>query len=497
MPPIILTTINARYYHTAFGLRYLMANLDEDVRAQTAIREFQVGQMPLQIAEALLAESPSVIGFGVYIWNVGAVTEAARIIKAVRPEITIVLGGPEISHEYESTELFALADFLIRGEGETAFAELSRALLGGERPAKKVMEPQSPEPGGLAHPYDLYSDEDIARRKIFVETSRGCPFRCEFCLSSIEATVREFPLEPFFANMARLIERGALEFIFIDRTVNLNVPRVLAILNFFSERWREGMHLHFEIVPDLLSATLLEAIAGFPTGALHLEVGLQTLNPEVQAAISRRQDIEKTMANLQYLGERTGAWIHADLIIGLPGETWESFAAGFDRLIAFGPQQVQVGVLKRLKGAPIARHTAAHGMAYSAQPPYEILQNRNIDFFQMQRLKRFARYFELYYNSGNFPESLGLLFASRASAFEAFMALSDFIWQRTGRTHELPLLTLARQLYEFLEPTCDGQALAGALNRDYHRLPGRREKLDFIPVAYHSACHVEYINGPA
>lgn len=489
MPSIILTTINARYYHTAFGLRYLLANLDEDVRAQTAIREFQVGQTPLQIAEALLAESPRIIGFGVYIWNVEAVTEVARVIRSVQPEIIIVLGGPEVSHEYESSALFALADYLIRGEGEEAFAALARALLQGERHEEKVIAPDPPEPAALALPYDFYSDEDIARRKIFVETSRGCPFRCEFCLSSLEGAVREFPLAPFFASMERLIERGAREFIFVDRTFNLNVPRVLAILDFFRERWREGMHLHFEIVPDRLSAPLIEAIGSFPQGALHLEVGLQTFNPQVQSAISRRQDIVKTMATLQRLRERTAAWVHADLIIGLPGESWESFALGFDRLLELRPQQVQVGVLKRLKGAAIARHTAAHGMVYSAQPPYEILQNNEIDFFRMQRLKRFARYFELYYNSGNFPESLELLFNSRDSAFEAFMALSDFIWERTGRTHEIPLLGLARQLYEFLKSDYDAQALAGALDRDYHRLPGRREKLDFIPAEYQPVLH--------
>lgn len=485
MPPIILATINARYYHTALGLRWLAANLGE-LTGQAAIREFQAGQSAAQIAEALLGERPQIIGLGVAIWNVTLLTEVARIIKAVRPGIAVVIGGPEASHEYEGTELFALADHLIRGEGERPFTALARALLRGERPAGKVIDDGPAELAALELPYDLYTAEDLARRKIFVEASRGCPFRCDFCLSSLDPCVREFPLEPFLAAMERLIGRGAREFIFVDRTFNLKHERVMRILDFFLERWREGMHLHFEIVPDRLSEELRQAIARFPAGGLHLEAGVQTLNAEVQEAISRRQDLEKTFENLEFLRRQTAAWIHADLIIGLPGESWDSFAAGFDRLLALRPQQIQVGVLKRLKGTPIARHTAAHAMVYSAQPPYEILQNDALDFFAMQRMKRFARYFELYYNSENFAESLGLLWRARPSAFEAFMALSDFIWARTGRTHELSLVNLARQLYEFLVQEAGGDAGAAAcaigeaLNRDFHRLPGRREKLDFM-----------------
>lgn len=481
MSSIILATINARYYHSAFGLRWLLANLGP-LRERAVIREFQLTQTPAQIVETLLADSPALIGLGVYIWNVTAITEVARILKAVRPDLPLVIGGPEASHKYESTELFALCDFLIRGEGEQSFAVLAQSLLAGGRPAQKVIDAAPPDLAALTLPYDLYTDEDIARRKVFVEASRGCPFRCEFCLSSLDPCVREFPLPPFFAALERLVERGAREFIFVDRTFNLNVPRVLAILDFFQSRWLDGMHLHFEIVPDRLGETLLQAIARFPAGALHLEVGLQTFNPVVQATISRRQDLERTLENMNYLINNTAAWVHADLIIGLPGESWESFGEGFDRLLTLRPQQIQVGVLKRLKGAPIARHSTAHAMVYSVPPPYEILQNDLIDFFQMQRLKRFARYFDLFYNSGNFPASLEMLWASHPSAFESFIAFSDFIWARTGRTHELALPALARHLFDYLvtRAGADPQAVAETINLDFHRLPGRREKLKLM-----------------
>jgi len=339
---------------------------------------------------------------------------------------------------------------------------------------------EPPELAALRLPHDAYTDEDIAQRTIYVEASRGCPFRCEFCLSSLDQHVREFPIEPFLEALERLLDRGARRFKFVDRTFNLRDERVHTILTFLQERWRDGMQVHFEIVPDRLSKALIARIKEFPAGGLRLEVGVQTFNPEVQAAISRRQDLDKTAANLRVLREETGAILHADLILGLPGEDWESIARGFDQLIALNPQEIQVGILKRLKGAPIARHVPVHALVFSPDPPYEILQTDRIVFMQMQRLKRFARYFELYYNSGNFTQSLALLWAGNASPFKAFMALSDGLWAATGRTHEFPLAFLARHLYRcLLDAGVDSpQRLAAIVKTDYHRRPGRTEKLD-------------------
>lgn len=481
-PAIILTTVNARYSHTAFGLRWLWANLGP-LRDRAAIREFTLNQPPLEIAEALLAENPRIIGFGVYIWNVALLTQVVQAIKAVQPDVVVVIGGPEVSYEYEGTALFAAADYLVRGEGDTAFARLAEAILSREGPAEKVVEPERPDLEALAPPYEAYTEEDLARRVVYVEASRGCPFGCEFCLSALEPGVREFPLDDFLAAMGRLMDRGARQFTFVDRTFNLRHERVEAILRFFLERWCEGMRLHLEIVPDRLTMAMLTLMAQFPPAGLHLEVGVQTFNPETQAAISRRQDMEKTVENLRFLREETGALIHADLVVGLPGESWDSFGAGFDRLVALGPQELQVGILKRLKGAPIARHTGPRAMAFAAHPPYEILQTDLLDFAQMQRLKRFARYFDLYYNSGNFPQGLPLLWRTLESAFEGFMAFSDFLWAATGRTHEFPLIQLVWHLHRFLVQAGvdEPEVIGRALKQDYRRIPGRRGKLDFGP----------------
>lgn len=478
--PILLTTLNARYSHAALGLRCLLANLGE-LAPLAAIREFHINQPPLQAAEALLAEEPQVIGLGVYIWNLPQATELAVAIKTVRPQTILVLGGPEVSHEYESLRIFQAADYLVRGEGECAFAALASELLAGRRPAQKVIDGGQPDLQTLALPYALYTGEDITHRRLYVETSRGCLFRCEFCLSSLDERVREFDLAAFFAAMEELIARGARQFHFVDRTFNLGEERAVRILEFFLERWGEGMDLHFEIVPDRLPAGLRAAIARVPEGGIHLEAGLQTLNPEVQANISRRQSLERTFDNLQFLREETRAWLHADLIIGLPGESWDSFAEGFDRTLALRPQQVQVGVLKRLRGAPIARHMGGHAMVYAEQPPYEILQTGLIPFARMQRLKRLARYFDLFYNSGNFARTLPLLWEGR-SPFAAFMALCDSLWQATGRTSELALLRLSRHLYEHIldQGHIEPDRLNEAIQADYYRCAGRREKLEFL-----------------
>jgi len=484
--PILLATVNARYGHTAFGLRWLWANLGS-LRERAAIREFHLEHPPLTIAEELLAEEPLVIGFGVYIWNVGILTQVVETIKGVRPDVVVVLGGPEAGHEYEGTALFEAADYLIRGEGETAFAELAHAVLEGRPPREKVIAREPPDLAQLVPPYDAYTEEDIAHRSIFVEASRGCPFRCDFCLSALDPRVREFPLGPFLEAMEGLIERGARRLTFVDRTFNLSEARVESILAFFRGHWRDGLQVHFEIVPDRLTDRMVDQMAWFPPAGLHLEVGVQSFNPEALATVGRHQDPGRLEENLRRLRSETGAFVHADLVVGLPGECWDSFAEGFDRLFALRPHEIQVGFLKRLKGAPISRHIATHALVFAGHPPYEVLQTGLLSFRQMQCLKRFARYFDRYYNAGNFPTALDLLWRTNPSPFRAFMAFADTLWSRTGQTHRLSLARLARELFHFLAHANRDttEAIAAAIEQDYHRIPGRKDKLRLLSESEH------------
>jgi radical SAM superfamily enzyme YgiQ (UPF0313 family) len=498
MPDIVLATLNAKFIHAAFGLRYLFANLGA-LQPRAAIAEFDINQRPLDIAEALLARAPKILGLGVYIWNVTETTAVVAAIKRVRPDIIIVLGGPEVSYETEGQELVRLADHVITGEGDLKFAEVCGELLAGgngspegnghapsRAPLPKIIPAEPPEFSRLALPYEYYTDADIAHRIIYVEASRGCPFTCEFCLSSLDIPVRAVPLETFLAAMQKLLDRGLKQFKFVDRTFNLNIATGRAILEFFLARHQPGNFYHFEMVPDRLPGELREVIARFPPGALQFEVGVQTFNPEVGQNISRRQNYERLADNLNFLRTHTSVHIHADLIAGLPGETVESFAAGFDRLIALGPQEIQVGILKRLRGTPIGRHDAEWQMIYHALPPYEILQNRLIDFATMQRLRRFAKYWELIGNSGNFVRATPLIWGGE-SPFAGFLRLSDWLYARLGRTDSIALARLTELVFAFLtaELKLASAGVAQVMAEDWQR--GGRHDVpeclrEFLPV---------------
>ena len=481
---IVLCTLNARYIHASLGLRCLLANMG-DLRASTALCEFTVARKPQEVVDelqALLGEPRSgarqIVGFGVYIWNVTQTNEVVRRLKATRPDVRVVLGGPEVSHEVERQEIVGLADFVITGWGDMSFPKLCKALLHGLRPLMKVIAGEQPGLDQIALPYAEYSDADLAHRVLYVEASRGCPFKCEFCLSSLDKTARAFDLDRFLAAIQTLHQRGARHFKFVDRTFNLRIDASLRILQFFLDRLpaagagqpSDDLFLHFEVVPDHLPERLKHMIAQFPPGVLQLEIGIQSFNPAVQQRISRRQDNDQTEANLHWLRTQSHAHLHTDLIFGLPGETLECFAAGFDRLYRLGPHEIQLGILKRLRGTPIARHSAEYAMLYDPRPPYAVLQTGVVDAAMLQRFTRFARYWGLVANSGRFRQTLSLwLDQGQASPFYAFLAFSDWLWLATQKTSKLSPEVLVDALFDYLCLGCGlpKQSVQQALLADY------------------------------
>lgn len=481
MTEIVLSTLNARYAHASLGLRYLRANLGE-WRERSQIREFVIGQKTEEIVERILDGNPRILGLGVYIWNVEESTRLVAQLKVVAPELVIVLGGPEVSFEIDEQRICALADYVITGWGDVSFTDLVRLLKsGGTPPSRIIAGVQAPLPA-IASPYAEYSDEDVGRRHLYVEASRGCPFKCEFCLSALDKTAWPFPLDVFLADLERLYARGARQFKFVDRTFNLKIDTSLAILDFFLDKIalapQDPPFVHFELIPDHLPERLKEAIARFPAGTLQFEIGIQSFDPVVQARVSRRQKNQVASDNIAWLREHSRAHLHVDLIAGLPGEDMQGFADGFDRLVKLAPHEIQFGILKRLRGAPISRHTAEYGLRFNPDPPYNILSTAAIDFATMQRLSRFSRYWDIVANSGRYQRTLSLLLED--SAFEKFLGFSDWLYAKTGQTHALAQERLVHLLHEFL---CNERMLApdevsDALIADY-RGTGGRSRLRF------------------
>jgi hypothetical protein len=504
-PDIILTTLNAKYIHPSLGLRYLLANMG-DLKPQTAIREFTIARKPREVFDELLAtldgqtpvperksRGPQIIGFGVYIWNVCQTLAVIRLLKAARPDILVILGGPEVSYETDEQEIIRLADHVITGWGDLSFARLCRALLQGPKPLMKIIAGEQPDLDRIVLPYTEYSDADLINRVVYVEASRGCPFKCEFCLSALDKTAWAFDLDRFLGEMDRLYRRGARNFKFVDRTFNLKTDIAVRILQFFLDRLAApasdasgaGLFVHFEAVPDHLPDQLKDLIERFPPGVLQFEVGIQTFTVEVQQRISRKQDNDKTDANLRWLLGHSNANLHTDLLFGLPGESLESFAAGFDRLYALGPQEIQLGILKRLRGTPIVRHTVEYRMVFDSAPPYALKESSTVDASTMQRVSRFARYWDLIANSGRFRNTLPLLLNEHAgdcedavagpepgaagSPFQAFLRFSDWLWQRTQKTSGLSPEYLVDVLFDYLcsRGTLPVPKLKAALLADY------------------------------
>jgi radical SAM superfamily enzyme YgiQ (UPF0313 family) len=469
MTTILLSTLNARYAHASLGLRYLLANMGA-LQDQTRLQEFVIGAKTTEIVEKLLSYSPRIIGFGIYIWNVEETTKVVAMLKRVAPHIVIVLGGPEVSYESTEQAIVQLADYLITGWGDVTFPALCGQILDGPQPLMKTHAGRQPPLDQLQLPYDLYSAEDIAHRTIYVEASRGCPFKCEFCLSALDKTAWPFDLERFLSEMESLYARGARLFKFVDRTFNLNIKTSLKIMQFFLDKLAahpdDPVFAHFELVPDHLPDALKEGISQFPPGALQFEIGIQSFNPDVQALVSRKQDNHKAAENIRWLCQHSTAHLHVDLIAGLPGEDVDSFARGFNQLYALQPHEIQFGILKRLRGTPIIRHTTPYGLIFDPHPPYTILATSLIDFPTMQRLVRFARYWDLVANSGRFANTLPLMLG--VAPFEHFMAFADWLYAKTDATHRIALDRLAGLVGQWLQTQgVTAQQATGVLTSDY------------------------------
>jgi len=443
---IILTTLNSRFIHASFGLRYLYANLHE-LQDDAKIIEFTINNQIQTIAEDILIHSPRIVGIGVYIWNASQVRELVEIIKKVSPETIIVLGGPEVSYlpirvNYDD------ADYIIQNEAEESFYTLCKQILSDNRPSGRIIQSTLPNLKELKLPYAYYLQEDIATRYTYVEISRGCPFLCEFCLSSMDEKVRSFSIDKVLEEFELLWIKGVRNFKFIDRTFNINIRAANKVLDFFLSK-DEMYHIHFEVIPDHFPESIKERLTHFAPGSLQFEIGIQTLNEEIANNISRPLFKDKIEENIKFLNDIKGVHMHLDLLVGLPGETLESFGKNLNKLVSLSDAEIQLGILKKLSGTHIDRHEKTYKMIYSDIPPYDILQTQQVSFLEIQRMKRFARFWDIVYNSGNFKSSVKLIW-KETTVYDGFTSFSLWIYNQAGSTFKISMDRMAEFLFEYL-----------------------------------------------
>ena len=466
MSKIVLATINAKWIHPSLALRLLKANLG-DLSESCEILEFALRQPISEKLTPILAAQPRILGLSVSIWNHLATLELLKKLHTSwRQDGTqwgqkpvVVLGGPEVSWLPDDAEIFRYANYVIRGEGEKSFSTLCNRILNNQEhsePAGGKIEciqqgDTTVNTALIKTAYHLYTDDDLHKKLVYVEASRGCPFNCEFCTGPArhktgKERVREFPLEAFLADMEKLIQRGGRTFKFLDRTFNLDIERAKTIMEFFLERFNTldpvKCCVHFEMVPSRFPPALKEIIRRFPPGTLRLELGFQTCNPQTRELVHISGNIDEELEVLEFLRRETNVIVHADLIAGLPGESFDSFGSGFDRVwqvLQQGEQkegaifEIQLGILKNLPGTPLHQHNEHYGMRYSPEPPYEVISTKTLTAGELERIKNFARFWELIVNRYTFPDLVTRLFPPGENVFEKFMFLADRLQKHFGR----------------------------------------------------------------
>lgn len=445
------------------------------LKAKTRLLEYTIHDSEEKIVKGWLKKKPLILGLGIYIWNIEKIRRNIHILKSIHPDIIIIAGGPEISYGVDKN-LESLLDFIIPLEADLAFAQLCTRILNGCLPGQKIYQHGEPDVNKIELPYELYSSEDIKNRKIYLEASRGCAFKCQFCLSSLDKGVRTFDLEKILNEIRKLYLRGARQFKFVDRTFNLNINYSKSILSFFlSEFEKQDYFLHFEVIPDRLPDDLKDLLSQFDPGVLQLEAGIQTLNSIVSKNIDRRQNNSLALQNLEFLQKNTNAHLHVDLIIGLPGANLQIFKSDVNRLVGLKLQEIQIGILKYLKGTKINLHDKTYKMLYDSNPPYEIQSNIDLNYDLMNLLKRFSKYWDLYFNSGHLNQSIQLLF-SLSNPFDAFFEFSVYSFLKLGKTWGISLDKKSEILYNYLvhEKKLNNENVRNVVLKDLLNQTGRK-----------------------
>jgi len=459
----ILTTLNAKYIHTSLALRLLyVANKG---RFDISFKEYTIKEDITKIANDILSSESNIVGLCVYIWNVTQTGKLVSILKQNNPKLIIILGGPEVMYEPEYFLNHWQADYIISGEGEFVLGELLTALknetstnIAGissrDNMNRDIVQSDLALLATLPSPYKLDIDnESIANRLVYFETSRGCPYQCQYCLSSLEKGVRYYPMEYIFDNLEFLINNGAKQIKFLDRTFNLNKKHTKAIFDFLIKNHRPDLVCQFEIYADLLDDEIIDYLNNnLPPNFFRFEVGIQSTYEPTNTEVRRKQNFSLLAGNIKKLMDGGKVDLHLDLIAGLPFETFDRFIKSFNDVFTLGAKEVQLGFLKMLRGTNLRKNANKYGYSYNEAAPYEIKHNNDISEKELSRIHEAEHALEKYWNSGRFELTIKKVLESYYTNryFEFFDELGMFYAENNLPHHGYQLEDLFRHFHKFL-----------------------------------------------
>lgn len=471
----ILAALNAKYTHTNLAVRSLKAAADQ--KTGIVLKEYTVNMPILEILANLYNPDVFLYGFSVYIWNIEMILKIVRLLKKLNPRAFILLGGPEVSFEWENLmRENPDVDYIIIGEGENAFPFFID-YLNGKKPVGAVPSLVYRSEGkicanegtvacdlnSLPFPYDDL--KNLSRRVIYYESSRGCPYHCAFCLSSVSQGVRYKDTELVKQDIDRFVNAGAMKVKFVDRTFNADKRRAKDILQYIIKK-NCNTGFHFEISAVLLDDETVEILKQSPPGHIQIEAGIQSVHPETLSAIHRNenfQDMEKSLKKIIFAGN---IHTHVDLIAGLPFESYADFKISFNSAFSIKADNLQLGFLKLLKGSELRKKAADYGIEYMPFAPYTVLNTNDISFEELNRLHKMEDLLQKYYNSGLFKYTVYYLAQLKQSAFAFFETLVDYIAAQKPEG-EISQTALALYLYEFASSFADHHILKNIMRLDF------------------------------